>query len=164
MAVNAIGSTNSYYYEDQTQREPVKSLDKDAFLQLMIQQLRYQDPTSPMDTNQMVEQMATFTTLEQLTNLNTNFERMYSLQMLSYGSSLIGHKVTLLNGEETIEGTVERVTMGSDGIKLVLDNGKTYYLEQVMAVERGEADGSKEPDTSTGDNLNQQDDGSSGTT
>lgn len=133
-------TSSNLYYDNKAQRDPVKTLDKDAFLQIMVSQLRYQDPTSPMDTNKFVEQMAMFTTLEQMTNLNSNFEKMYSLQQFSYASSLMGCDVSIQNGEEPVQGTVQKVTMDSTGVKVWV-NDQSYELQYVTAVERQAASG-----------------------
>ncbi|MDO7788371.1 flagellar hook capping FlgD N-terminal domain-containing protein [Desulforamulus aquiferis] len=127
-------TNNSYYYEDRNKREPVKELDKNAFLQLMIAQLRYQDPTSPMDTNKFIEQMSSFTTLEQITNLNTNILQLYALQEFSYATSLIGCEVTLNQGDSIINGVVQRVTADSAGVRIWVDN-VPYGLGTISAVE-----------------------------
>ena len=132
MEVNQANS--SYYLSNKPQREPVKTLDKDAFLQIMIAQLRYQDPSSPMDSGKFIEQMAMFTTLEQMTNMSKNMEKLYSMQELNYASSLIGRQVTLLTDEEQVMGEVKRVTMGEAGINIWVSN-KPYSMEQVIAVE-----------------------------
>ena len=50
-------------------------LGKDAFLQLLVTQLRYQDPMNPLDNNDMIAQLAQFSALEQTENLNKNFEK-----------------------------------------------------------------------------------------
>lgn len=55
-------------------RVPNDYLGKDAFLQLMITQLRYQDPLDPMDNKDSIAQMAQFSALEQMQNLNTNMQ------------------------------------------------------------------------------------------
>lgn len=145
MEVNQTNNSNNsdLYLSNKKQREPIKTLDKDAFLQIMIAQLRYQDPSSPMDSSKFIEQMAAFTTLEQITNLNSHMEKLYSLQQFSQASSLMGCEVTLVNGEEPLTGTVERVTMGEKDIKLWV-SGMPYTLEQVIAVERRATDGSEE--------------------
>ncbi len=60
---NAVSSTTSK-----------TSMDKDDFLMLMIEQLKAQDPLNPTDSNQFTEQLAQFTSLEQLTNINDSLE------------------------------------------------------------------------------------------
>ncbi len=55
-----------------TLKEEVKSqseLDKDAFIQLLVTQMKYQDPLEPMDNSQMLAQLAQFTALEQMMNV-----------------------------------------------------------------------------------------------
>lgn len=72
------------------------SLDKDAFLKLLVAQLQHQDPTQSQDTNQMLEQMTSFTNLEQMQNQTKLLE---GLQQQNSGifqaqtASLIGKRV-----------------------------------------------------------------------
>ena len=49
-------------------------MGKDAFLQLLTTQLAHQDPTAPQDNAQMIAQLAQFSTLEQLTAMNTKLD------------------------------------------------------------------------------------------
>lgn len=55
-------------------------LDKDAFLKLMLTQMKYQDPTNPMQSHEMASQLAQFTSLEQLNNINSTLESMKNSQ------------------------------------------------------------------------------------
>jgi flagellar basal-body rod modification protein FlgD len=55
-------------------------LGKDAFLQMLVTQLRNQDPTNPLDSTQFAAQLAQFNTLEQLINLNERFDAMAQQQ------------------------------------------------------------------------------------
>lgn len=142
MEVNQT-SNSSIYLSDKKQKDPVKTLDKDAFLQIMIAQLRYQDPTSPMDSSKFIEEMAQFTTLEQITNLNSNMEKLYELQQFNQASVLMGSEVSLLNGKEQLTGIVQRVTMGEAGVKIWVNN-MPYSIEQVLAVEGRASNGTEE--------------------
>ncbi|MCL2456516.1 MAG: hypothetical protein FWD19_03085 [Defluviitaleaceae bacterium] len=65
-----------------TTRAPNHDLDKQAFLNLLIQQLRHQDPLNPMDDRDFIAQMAQFSALEQMTNLNATFERTQAFGMI----------------------------------------------------------------------------------
>lgn len=51
-------------------------LDKDAFMKLMLTQMQHQDPSNPLKSHEMAAQMAQFTSLEQLSNINTTLEKM----------------------------------------------------------------------------------------
>lgn len=55
-------------------------LDKHAFLELLVTQLRYQDPMNPSDNGEFLAQMAQFTSLEQVQNINSSLEKLLSSQ------------------------------------------------------------------------------------
>ncbi|MDD4933988.1 MAG: flagellar hook capping FlgD N-terminal domain-containing protein [Methylacidiphilaceae bacterium] len=72
-------------------------LGKDDFMRLMSAQLKYQDPVSPMKNEQMAAQLAQFSALEQMMNVNNNLEKMTAGQKPSehmIAASLIGKRVT----------------------------------------------------------------------
>ena len=73
MATNAItgnGSTSSTQNNTSLTNPLQKSLDKNAFLNLLVTQLQHQDPTQPQADTEFVAQLATFSSLEQLTQMN----------------------------------------------------------------------------------------------
>jgi flagellar basal-body rod modification protein FlgD len=55
------------------------SLGKDAFLQLLVTQLQHQDPTQPQDDAQFITQLATFSSLEQLSSINSSLQAIGQL-------------------------------------------------------------------------------------
>ncbi len=86
-------------------------LDKDMFLKLLVAELSHQDPTEPMSNRDFVTQLAQFSSLEQLNNLNSGVNSLLQAQLLLQGSQLIGHQVEGINpltGEE-IRGKVSEV-------------------------------------------------------
>lgn len=77
-------------------REAKKQLDKDDFMKIMVYQMRYQDPTKPVDAEKMATQLAQITSVEQLKSINKNIEKMNSSttdQLSTAG--LIGKFVTV---------------------------------------------------------------------
>ncbi|WP_371371256.1 flagellar hook assembly protein FlgD [Sporomusa aerivorans] len=127
--VNGVNNTNNTTSNSGTTntREKNDALGKDDFLQLLITQLRYQDPMSPMEDKDFIAQMAQFTSLEQMQNMNS------SMQM-SQASSLIGMAVkwTDTNGKEQTD-VVQSVRMVNHQPKLVLSS-TSIDLNQVTAI------------------------------
>lgn len=65
---------------DSTKKQGVDSgLGENAFLQLLVTQLQHQDPLQPQDDTQFLAQLAQFTSLEQLTNINTSLQQLVTL-------------------------------------------------------------------------------------
>jgi flagellar basal-body rod modification protein FlgD len=65
-----------------SERTPNSDLDRQAFLNLLMTQLKFQDPLNPMDDRDMMAQMAQFSALEQMQNLNETFERSQAFTMI----------------------------------------------------------------------------------
>jgi flagellar basal-body rod modification protein FlgD len=98
------------------------ALDGEAFMQLMVAQLKYQNPFEPMDTSQMLQQTASLTTVETLQELAASQRVLMGLQQATMATSLIGQEVKAitLTGEE-VSGTVEGVNFTADGPLLTVD-------------------------------------------
>lgn len=73
-SVNYVGSNSDYLAMDTT-REPSQDMGKDAFMQLLVTQLQYQDPLNPMDNQEMMAQLAQFTALEQMMNVSNTVQK-----------------------------------------------------------------------------------------
>ena len=113
-------------------RQPQQSLGKDDFLKLLIAQLSYQDPTSPMDDKEFIAQMAQFSTLEQMTSMASDFSKLTSMLLGNEASSALGKNVELNEGERTVQGMVQAVTRGE--VPQVLVNGNFYNWDKVVRV------------------------------
>ena len=77
---NIINSGQSYANSQQAKGST--ELGKDDFLNLMITQMKYQDPLNPMDSNEYAAQLAQFSSLEQLTNLNNSVNESIDINYL----------------------------------------------------------------------------------
>ena len=96
---------------------PKAALDKDGFLKLFVAQLQHQDPSSPMDTNDSMPQMASFSMVEQITNMATTNTKIAASLNTSSAVCLIGCTVTYMDAKGVPQtGKVERVATSKDGV------------------------------------------------
>ena len=97
----ATDSSNSS--KDSSKNQNIDSgLGQNAFLQLLVTQLQHQDPLQPQDDTQFLAQLAQFTSLEQLTNINTSLQ---TLVTLAGGSSPTSSNSTSNSSSNTTSGT-----------------------------------------------------------
>jgi flagellar basal-body rod modification protein FlgD len=113
-------------------RSPHQDLDKDDFLKILVTQLKYQDPTKPMEDKEFIAQMAQFSSLEQMTNMSSEFSELSATLKSSQAMNLIGREVEIAKGDSLIKGSVEAVTSG--GFPQVLVNGSYYDYEDISKV------------------------------
>ena len=113
------------------------TLGKDAFLKLLIAELSNQDPLNPMEDREFVSQMATFSSLEQMQNMNKTLESMAEANKFS-AVQYIGKAVAFTKGEgeeaEQVAAVVNNIWFDSNG-KTVLDTTEgEVNLEDVQGV------------------------------
>ncbi|BCV20814.1 flagellar hook capping FlgD N-terminal domain-containing protein [Moorella sp. Hama-1] len=136
MNVGGVTAAASQAATGTTTTVPNKGLGKDDFLKLLAAQLENQDPLSPMSNTDFIAQMAQFSALEQMNNLNDSFNRVQQeLQaaLALQAVSLIGKEVTATVNEQTLQGTVEKVNLAGDGAVLTV-NGQQVPLSAVTEV------------------------------
>lgn len=126
-AVNNFNKTNTV-----NGRTASQQLGKDDFLKLLITQLTNQDPTSPMEDTQFISQMAQFSSLEQMTNMNESFNKMASIINSSQAASTLGKTVELDIGDSTTQGVVEATSFGAN--PQVMVNGMYYDMAKIKAI------------------------------
>lgn len=136
MSVSATSSdyTTTSTSSTSTTRETSGELDKDAFLKILIAQLSNQDPMDPLKDTDFIAQMAQFSTLEQMTNMNDTLTEMNSI---SKGSAVnyIGRVVEYHDDEGlSAYAEVSYVRFDSTGTVLVSTEAKEIPLEEVIAV------------------------------
>jgi flagellar basal-body rod modification protein FlgD len=117
---------------------PKKSLDKDAFMTLLVTQLKNQDPMNPSDSSQLAAQLAQFTSVEQLTQLNEavasqelSLREATLLSKTSLSAALIGRRVIAEGNEVNVPTTGAaqvRIEVGAGGgqatLRLLDSSGK----------------------------------------
>jgi flagellar basal-body rod modification protein FlgD len=139
--VNAVGTVEQLLKQREGVKRDPNELGKDQFLQLLITQLRYQDPISPVDDKEFIAQMAQFSSLEQMQNLNTNMSEMMLAQQkltsLGQATQMIGKSVELFTHEgESIFGEVSGVQFKNGWPEIIVD-GKLYDFGEIVAIREG---------------------------
>ncbi len=97
-------------------------------------QLRNQDPSSPMDTNQMISQTTQLAMMEKLTSMDSINQESFALQMRTSATALIGHTVSYLdkNGD-TQTGTASSVSFAGS-VPVVTVGDKQINLDSILGV------------------------------
>ena len=109
-----------------------ESLGKDDFMKILIAQLTHQDPTAPMKDTEFIAQMAQFSTLEQMTNMSSDFNKLSGILSTSRALELLGRTVEILDGETMVSGVVDEIA-GRESPR-VLVNGRYYDYEKVEKI------------------------------
>ena len=98
------------------------SLGKDAFLKLFVAQLSHQDPMNPMNDSEFMGQMASFSTLEQVSNLATANQQIAANLTSTSAIGLIGRTVTWVGADDQVHtGVVEKVSTAGGVPSLTVD-------------------------------------------
>lgn len=125
------GEINISETSQETERKVGSSLDKDDFLMLLVTQMRYQDPLDPASNTEYVAQLAQFSELEQMQNLNST-----TINTSAY--SLVGQEVYIEQQSSTgaitsVQGTVDYVTI-ENGKAYVTVDGQRYSYDDIVQV------------------------------
>ena len=111
------------------------NLDSDMFLELMIAQLRYQNPLEPTDASSMMQQTAQFTMVETLQTIADTQQQLMNMSQLSTALNMVGKQIEAIgfDGLPT-EGLVSGIRFTVDGAILEMDNGADVPLVNVLSV------------------------------
>ena len=131
--VSGVAASGTATASSKTDAGIKTGLDYDAFLQLLVAQMKNQDPLNPTDPTQQMSQLASFSNVEQSIKLNQKLEAMTTLSSLTQANSLIGRTVT--SGDQTVSGVVKSVQVTTDGTVATLASGKTVTLASGVKVE-----------------------------
>lgn len=126
---------NGVAAEDPKKQEATESggstLGKDEFLQLLVAQMKYQNPLEPMDNTEYVSQLAQFSQLEEMQNMESTIQNLKGTQLL--GKQVIIHTKNSSGSVNEIVGYVDYTT--TQGNKTYLSvNGSLYSIDDLYTV------------------------------
>lgn len=139
-------SQNLYASTLNAYRNTSGTLDKDAFLRLLVTELKNQNPMEPMDNREFISQMAQFSTLEQISNLSNSIEKFVeteSVAMKLNAVGLIGKKVVIEGKSLQLEsGQTDSIIFSLDEnaevvLKIYDENGTLVSMENLGTLEAG---------------------------
>jgi len=111
------------------------------FLSLLITQLRNQTPLEPVDNASFMQQMATFSSMQEQKELNSNMLKLLDfqgvlarLQSLSEGSTMLGKKVTFLDGGTKSDGIVNSIFVDDHGEVRLRVGDKEIAMRQITGI------------------------------
>lgn len=124
------------------------SFGDNPFLKLLTEQLKNQTPLEPVDNESFMNQMASYTSMQEQRDLNSNMLKLLDYQGvlaraqgLSQGSALLGKEVTFAaEGGATSSGTVDSIYVAESGdVRLKLTDGKDVDLRSVLGITQAQA-------------------------
>jgi flagellar basal-body rod modification protein FlgD len=113
-------------------------LSQTDFLNLLTKQMQYQDPMNPMSATDFAAQLAQFSSLQGVQQLNTNFNQLLMLQQVSQGANLIGKTVTFAANGKALpsSGVVSSVNIANGSVQLKVGN-QSIAMSQVTSIAAG---------------------------
>ena len=155
-AVSSVTYSNGTAASAAATTDRSNSMDKNAFLKLLITQLQYQDPLNPMDNTQFVAQMAQFTALEQMQNMNQTTSNSQAFSLV--GKYILADVPDETTGAlKTVGGRVDAVAMQNGSPYLVVNGAQvspnylTYVFDDALAAQLAGMGGSTPAADSTTD-------------
>ena len=116
---------------DTEKRTVSNELGKEDFLQLLVCQLQNQDPLNPQEDTAFIAQLAQFSALEQMTNMNTTLNNTSAYTMV--GKEVVINHTDSAGRTSEVRGVVDYVEM-RDGDAYLSVDGKTYPVSELVQV------------------------------
>ena len=130
----STASTASGIYSGSTTRAPKQTMDSEVFMKLLVTQLRTQDPSAPMDTNQMISQTTQLSMMEKMTELSTTSTENFSLQMRIAAAAIVGKQVSYSDATGVGHtGTASSVSFAA-GVPQVKVGGVDVALDTISGI------------------------------
>lgn len=134
--MSTVGSTSSSSNttNQSTGTDRYDSLDTKAFLQLMVAELQNQDPLEPMDSSQIIDQIASIRAIQSNDKLSNTLDATLLGQNLFTASGLIGKAISgLSNDAEEVTGTVDRVEV-ADGVATLYIGDDAISMKNITEI------------------------------
>lgn len=116
----------------QSQSAGGPAVDYQAFLKLLVAEMKNQDPTEPMNSTEYVAQLASFSQVEQSVQINSKLEQLLKTSAVAQADALLGHTITSADG--LTSGVVAEVKLTADGVIAVTADGTEIPVVEGISV------------------------------
>ncbi|MBE5925840.1 MAG: hypothetical protein E7270_02605 [Lachnospiraceae bacterium] len=131
--VDGVPEFNTTPTNNKADTKGTDSLGKDAFLQLLVAQMQSQDPLNPSSDTEYISQLAQFSSLEEMQNLNTAIDNSSAHNLVGKNVIMEVGKSTGATTTTTVAGYVQFVEI-RDGKAYLGIGGETYSYEDLDTV------------------------------
>jgi flagellar basal-body rod modification protein FlgD len=135
--VSSVSGTGTSMSSNAMTNAAYGSLDRDAFLNLLLTQLQNQDPMKPMEDREFISQLAQFSSLEQMQQVSAKLDGVSSALQGQTVFGMMGHQITAIDpeGGPAITGRVTAITFESNGQSMLHVGDKAVHPTWVAKVE-----------------------------
>jgi flagellar basal-body rod modification protein FlgD len=135
VAATSATSSSAGIDEAYASRIPVRTLNQDDFLKLVVAQMTAQDPLNPQKDSDFVAQMTQFTTLEQTKTMQSDISELRAQQQFLQANATLGRVVTLEDGNGAVTtGVVSSIQVEAGTPKLVV-NGQAHDMTELVSIQ-----------------------------
>lgn len=132
--VTAASTAATSWTSSTTKAAASQEMDSDMFMSLLIAQLKNQDPSSPMDTNEMITQTTQLATMEKLASMESLTQENFSLQMRGVAAAMIGQTVTYTGADDTTVSGVATAVSFASGVPTVTVGDVSVPLDSITGI------------------------------
>ena len=104
------------------------------FMNLLIAQIKNQDPLEPLDNNEFMGQMTQFSSLEQLSNIEESISALHNTNQIISGASMIGKDVSIVDDLGEVLGSIDKIRMANDSLEVSV-NGNWYDSKFIREIQ-----------------------------
>ncbi len=130
----ASAATNSALTTGTKPSTAKQTMDSEMFMALLVAQLTNQDPSSPMDTNEMLAQQTQMAQMEQIVALTSTAQEQFALTMRMAAMDLVGKEVSYYDAEGQVVTGVAGATSFAKSVPSVTVGDVTVPLDEILAV------------------------------
>lgn len=140
MPIDPTAALNETQTQPTTSSAGLGQLDGEAFLSLLVAQMRYQDPMSPTDATTMLQQTSQFTQVETLQQVSELQQQLLGLTQASMAADLVGDEIVAETDDGQLTGVVDGVRFAEDGPVLAVGS-QEIPLSQITTINQSSAEG-----------------------